>query len=95
VIRTDAARKHDMMSTGAARGRRLDKAAAAHMTTQQMLAALHASDQGLSPSEVTARRETYGTNALPKERNSALRILGRQFKSGGAPWCRQPGTQMA
>ena len=46
-----------------------------------MLAQLHTSEEGLSQREADARRATYGSNTLKRERNTALGILGRQFKS--------------
>ena len=42
---------------------------------------LHTSEEGLSQHEADARRATYGSNVLSKSQHTALRILGRQFKS--------------
>jgi Mg2+-importing ATPase len=46
-----------------------------------MLAQLHTAEEGLSQREADARRAIYGPNRLKRERNTALGILGRQFKS--------------
>jgi magnesium-transporting ATPase (P-type) len=48
---------------------------------ESMLAQLHTSEGGLSQREADVRRATYGPNTLKRERNTALGILGRQFKS--------------
>lgn len=49
---------------------------------EAVLAELHASRGGLSVSEAAARLETFGPNTLGNDsRLSALRVLGRQFRS--------------
>lgn len=49
---------------------------------ETVLAGLHASQGGLSASEAISRLETFGPNTLGNSRNlSALRVLGRQFRS--------------
>jgi len=48
---------------------------------KSLLGQLRTSEEGLSQREADARRATYGSNVLRKNQHSALRILGRQFKS--------------
>ena len=52
------------------------------LSPSQALARLQASEAGLSPGEVAARRATAGPNALPeRRRRSGFRVFLRQFKS--------------
>jgi len=48
---------------------------------KSLLGQLRTSEEGLSQREADVRRATYGSNVLRKNQHSALRILGRQFKS--------------
>ena len=46
-----------------------------------VLGELNTRAEGLTPDEVTERRAQYGLNTLRKSRQTALRVLGRQFRS--------------
>jgi len=59
----------------------LEKQDAQSMSAQDMLGRLASSPAGLSGSEAASRLGRYGPNELKKDRNTAWRVLARQFQS--------------
>jgi P-type Mg2+ transporter len=59
----------------------LEKQVAQSANAQDLLGLLGSSPEGLSRSEAASRLGQYGPNELKRERNTALGVLARQFRS--------------